>query len=161
MDGQARSSQTDKKNSGLVCVACSLSNSKCPWFDDTKWYYMHKWTGVATCFRNTDRLLVAWLYANTWFVPLVHTHGNRSGWQFQPIPVKCCQPKSKIGLEKKMHWSTNTWEGGTKARLYLVCGCFSFHFKGPGGNRTRENQTLPSRNCPVVHDPLKIAKRTP
>ena len=54
-----------------------------------------------------------------------------------------------------------TWEGGTKARLYLVCGCFSFHFKGPGGNRTRENRTLPSRNCPVVHDPLKIAKRTP
>ena len=61
--------------------------------------------------------------------------------------------------EKNEKWKT--WEGGTKARLYLVCGCFSFHFKGPGGNRTRENRTLQSRNCPAVHDPLKIAKMTP
>ena len=32
--------------------------------------------------------------------------------------------------------------------------CFSFHFSGPGRNRA-----LPSRNCQVVHDPLKIAQK--
>ena len=45
--------------------------------------------------------------------------------------------------------------------FFIIFLSISRDLGGPGGNRTRENQTLPSRNCPVVHDPLKIAKRTP